>query len=76
MRTYDDVRKAEAAAEKAEKRAAADATKSTVKKINASVEKTTLGDIAGLAAHKSAMEAAEAKKAPAKKSKKEETAEE
>ena len=37
------------AAEKAEKRAAADATKSTVKKINASVEKTTLGDIAGLA---------------------------
>lgn len=68
LRTYDDVRKAEAAAEKAEKRAAADATKSTVKKINASVEKTTLGDIAGLAALKSAMEAAEAKKAPAKKS--------
>ena len=67
---------AEAAAEKAEKRAAADATKSTVKKINASVEKTTLGDIAGLAALKSAMEAAEAKKAPAKKSKKEETSEE
>ncbi|WP_288844934.1 30S ribosomal protein S1 [uncultured Alistipes sp.] len=76
LRTYDDVRKAEAAAEKAEKRAAADATKSTVKKINASVEKTTLGDIAGLAALKSAMEAAEAKKAPAKKSKKEEAAEE
>ena len=39
----------------------ADATKSTVKKINASVEKTTLGDIAGLAALKNAMEA-EAKK--------------
>lgn len=76
LRTYEDVRKAEAAAEKAEKRAAADATKSTVKKINASVEKTTLGDIAGLAALKSAMEAAEAKKAPAKKSKKEEAAEE
>ncbi len=76
LRTYDDVRKAEAAAEKAEKRDAADATKSTVKKINASVEKTTLGDIAGLAALKSAMEAAEAKKAPAKKSKKEETSEE
>ena len=32
-----------------------------MKKINASVEKTTLGDIAGLAALKSAMEA-EAKK--------------
>lgn len=58
LRTYDDARRAEVAAEKAEKRAAADATKSTVKKINASVEKTTLGDIAGLAALKSAMEAA------------------
>ncbi|MDO4759151.1 MAG: 30S ribosomal protein S1 [Rikenellaceae bacterium] len=61
VRTYEDIKRAEIAAEKAEKRAAADATKSTVKKINASVEKTTLGDIAGLAALKSAMEA-EAKK--------------
>ena len=59
------------AAEKAEKRAAADATKSTVKKINASVEKTTLGDIAGLAALKSAMEAAEAKSAKKAAAKKE-----
>ena len=59
VRTYEAAKKAEVAAEKAEKRAAADATKSTVKKINASVEKTTLGDIAGLAALKSAMEAAE-----------------
>ncbi len=58
LRTYDDARREAAAAEKAEKRAAADATKSTVKKFNASVEKTTLGDIAGLAALKSAMEAA------------------
>ena len=58
LRTYDDARREAAAAEKAEKRAAADATKSTVKKINASVEKTTLGDIAGLAALKSAREAA------------------
>ena len=58
LRTYDDARREAVAAEKAEKRAAADATKSTVKKINASVEKTTLGDIAGLAALKSAMEAA------------------
>ncbi len=58
-RTYSDAKKAEIAAEKAEKRAAADATKSTVKKINASVEKTTLGDIAGLAALKAAMENAE-----------------
>lgn len=58
LRTYDDARREAVAAEKAKKRAAADATKSTVKKINASVEKTTLGDIAGLAALKSAMEAA------------------
>lgn len=63
LRTYEEAKRAEVAAEKAEKRAAADATKSTVKKINASVEKTTLGDIAGLAALKSAMEAAEAKSA-------------
>ncbi|MDE5709535.1 MAG: S1 RNA-binding domain-containing protein, partial [Alistipes sp.] len=74
VRTYEEVRRAEIAAEKAEKRAAADATKSTVKKINASVEKTTLGDVTGLAALKSAMEAAEAKKAPAKKTKKDEEA--
>ena len=74
LRTYEEAKRAEAAAEKAEKRAAADATKSTVKKINASVEKTTLGDIAGLAALKSAMEAAEAKNA--KKAAKEEKAEE
>ncbi len=75
LRTYDDARKEAVAAEKAEKRASADATKSTVKKINASVEKTTLGDIAGLAALKSAMEAAEAKSAK-KAAKKEEKDEE
>ena len=74
LRTYEEAKRSEVAAEKAEKRAAADATKSTVKKINASVEKTTLGDIAGLAALKSAMEAAEAKNA--KKAAKEEKAEE
>ena len=61
LRTYDDARREAVAAEKAEKRAAADATKSTVKKINASVEKTTLGDIAGLAALKAAMEKEENK---------------
>ncbi len=59
-RIYEEVKRAEFAAEKAEKRAAADATKSSVKKINASVEKTTLGDIAGLAALKAAMEKNEA----------------
>ena len=71
LRTYEEAKRAEVAAEKAEKRAAADATKSTVKKINASVEKTTLGDIAGLAALKSAMEAAEAKSAKTAAAKKE-----
>ena len=71
LRTYEEAKRAEIAAEKAEKRAAADATKSTVKKINASVEKTTLGDIAGLAALKSAMEAAEAKSATNAAAKKE-----
>ena len=71
LRTYEEAKRAEIAAEKAEKRAAADATKSTVKKINSSVEKTTLGDIAGLAALKSAMEAAEAKSAKKAAAKKE-----
>ena len=71
LRTYEEAKRAEIAAEKAAKRAAADATKSTVKKINASVEKTTLGDIAGLAALKSAMEAAEAKSAKKAAAKKE-----
>ena len=71
LRTYEEAKRAEIAAEKAEKRAAAHATKSTVKKINASVEKTTLGDIAGLAALKSAMEAAEAKSAKKAAAKKE-----
>ena len=71
LRTYEEAKRAEIAAEKAEKRAAADATKSTVKKINAAVEKTTLGDIAGLAALKSAMEAAEAKSAKKAAAKKE-----
>ena len=71
LRTYEEAKRAEIAAEKAEKRAAADATKSTVKKINASVEKTTLGDIAGLAALTSAMEAAEAKSAKKAAAKKE-----
>ncbi len=55
-RIYEDVKRAEAAAEKAEKRTASEATKSSMKKINASVEKTTLGDISGLAELKAAME--------------------
>ncbi len=61
-RVFEEVKRAEIAAEKAEKRAAADATKSSVKKINASVEKTTLGDITGLAELKAAMEASSREK--------------
>ena len=68
-RLFEEAKKAEVAAEKAEKKAAAEATKSSVKKLNASVEKTTLGDIAGLAELKAAME--ESAAAP-KKAKKEE----
>ena len=71
VRIYEEAKRAEIAAEKAEKKAAAEATKSSVKKINASVEKTTLGDIAGLAALKEAMEASE-KKSTKKAAKKDE----
>ncbi len=61
-RLNDDTRRAEEKAEKADKKAKDDSTKSAVKKINASVEKTTLGDISGLAELKAQMEsAAEAK---------------
>ena len=58
-RTFEDAKRAEYAAEKAEKKAAADANKSVVKNINASVEKTTLGDFAGLAELKAQMAAKE-----------------
>ncbi len=58
-RVFEETKRNERNAEAAEKRAAADATKSSVKKINASVEKTTLGDIAGLAALKERMESNE-----------------
>ena len=55
-RIFEEAKRAEIAAEKAEKRAAAEATKSSVKKIQAAVEKTTLGDISGLAELKAQME--------------------
>ena len=61
-RLFEDAKKAEAAAEKAEKKAAAEAASNSVKKLNASVEKTTLGDVTGLAELKAAMEAAPEKK--------------
>ncbi len=46
---------------KADKKASAVATKNSVKKINAQVEKTTLGDISGLAELKAMMENSEKK---------------
>ncbi len=54
-RLFEEAKREQIAAEKAEKRAAADATKSSIKKVNASIEKTTLGDITGLAELKAAM---------------------
>ena len=66
-RLFEEAKRAEAAAEKAEKRAAAESTSSAVKKLNASVEKTTLGDITGLAELKAAMEAAPKAKKASKK---------
>ena len=57
-RLHEDAKRAEAQAEMAEKKRADEAAKDAVKKINASVEKTTLGDISGLAELKAKMEAA------------------
>ncbi|WP_226387598.1 30S ribosomal protein S1 [Gallalistipes aquisgranensis] len=61
-RVNEDVRRAEDKAERAERRAKEESTASSVKKINASVEKTTLGDISGLAELKAQMEASAAEK--------------
>ena len=55
-RIFEEARREAVAAEKAERKAAAEATKSSVKKIQQSVEKTTLGDIAGLAELKAQLE--------------------
>ena len=55
-RIFEEAKREAAAAEKKERRQAADETKSTVKKINAQVEKTTFGDIAGLAELKAQLE--------------------
>ena len=55
-RIFEEAKREAVAAEKAERKAAAEATKSSVKKIQQSVEKTTLGDIAGLAELKAQME--------------------
>ncbi len=68
-RTWDETKRAAEKAERSEKKASAESASASVKKINANVEKTTLGDIAGLAELKAQMEQAEAKpkKAAAKK---------
>ena len=60
-RIFEEVKRAEENAAKAERRAAAEAAKSAVKKINAQVEKTTLGDLAELAELKAKLEAAQDK---------------
>jgi len=60
-RLGEDIKRQEAQAERAERKKAEDQAKDSVKKINASVEKTTLGDITGLAELKAQMEAAEEK---------------
>ena len=76
-RIFEEVKRQEAQTEKTERRKADDAAKESVKKINASVEKTTLGDISSLAELKAKMEASEAKaKKEAKKAAAEETTEE
>ena len=66
-RTFEDQRKEQQTPEKP--RSASEETKLATKKLQATLEKTTLGDITGLAALKEEMEATE-KKAPRKKSKK------
>ncbi len=58
-RIAEDIKRGTDKVEAAEKRASAEATKSSVKKLNSSMEKTTLGDIAGLAELKAAMEKGE-----------------
>ncbi len=75
-RLNKDIKRAEAQAERAEKKSADEAAKDSAKKINASIEKTTLGDISDLAELKAQMEAATEKPKRAstkKKAKTEET---
>ena len=71
-RVFEDVKRSE---EKSKKEAAAKTTKKATKKIADSIEKTTLGDIAELAALKDEMAQAEKPKAT-KKAKKDDAAEE
>ncbi len=59
-RTFEDAKKAQ---EDSEKQAKAAATKKTMKKMNDTIEKTTLGDVSDLANLKSELKKAEEKKA-------------
>ena len=76
VRTYDDTRRDIERGERSGKKSAAvaadDSAKNAVKKINASMEKTTLGDVTGLAELKAKMEKSESKpkKAAAEKAEK------
>ncbi|MDR2891284.1 MAG: 30S ribosomal protein S1 [Alistipes sp.] len=65
VRTYEQARRDADNAVRAERRAEADNTSSSVKKLNASVEKTTLGDLSALAALKANLEEAEGAAKPA-----------
>ena len=67
-RIHDDSRREGEREERATKVKEQSSTQSAVKKVNASVEKTTLGDLAGLAELKAQMEDAQAEK-PAKTAK-------
>ncbi len=58
-RIFEEAKRAEEKAERAERAAAADEAKNAVKKINSQIEKTTLGDITGLAELKAQLEAKE-----------------
>ena len=69
-RIFEEVKKQEAQAEKNERRKADDAAKESVKKINASVEKTTLGDISSLAELKARLEESAAEAKPKKEAEK------
>ncbi len=66
LRVYDEQRRSDENAQRSQKRSDSDATKSSMKKINASVEKTTLGDISGLAELKAQLEAQSAPQPAAK----------
>lgn len=63
-RTYEEDKKAE---EKADKKSKTSSTQKAVKKLNANIEKTTLGDISELAALKTELEENSKKEAKAKK---------